>query len=216
MKANINARRLRPGRFAMAFLVTLLSVSAQAAQAGNEPTAESAGQTAGKKQGVLSIVVVQNGQDFFFEGPVNENGFPAKGTPFVTTGYIYPAGVLQWNGSDSGILPNGEPAFPALVMGTWTCRGWHLQDGDATTGPVVATTQTFDFAFLGPNGQHMLTTEGIELADFNLPFTRPVTGGSGVFSGARGESEQTYVDTNASGGYNMTFNVKWKGSVIKH
>ena len=82
----------------------------------------------------LQLDVVQNATDFFFEGPVNENGIPAKGTPFVTTGFIYPAGTLATHGASSGIKANGDPEFPELVMGTWVCRGWHLQDGDAASG----------------------------------------------------------------------------------
>ena len=154
----------------------------------------------------LQLDVVQNATDFFFEGPVNENGIPAKGTPFVTTGFIYPAGTLAVNGASSGITANGEPEFPELVIGTWTCRGWHLQDGDAESGVVVVTTQTFDFDKDNP-GRQMIVTDGIELADFNVPFVRPITGGSGQFGRFKGQMEQTYLDFNASGGFNMTFTV---------
>lgn len=152
----------------------------------------------------LQFDVVQNATDFFFEGPVNENGIPAKGTPFVTTGYIYRAGTFDTYGRDSGVKPNGDPQFPELVIGTWTCRGWHVQDGDAETGVVVLTTQTFNLDDRAP-GSHMIVTDGIELADFNVPFTRPVTGASGKFSRLQGEMVQTYLDFNAAGGFNMTF-----------
>ena len=155
----------------------------------------------------FELDVVQNGTEFFFEGPVNEAGFPAKGTPFVTTGFIYPAGTLKAYGYNSGITSEGKPAFPELVLGTWTCRGWHLQDGDALTGPVVVTSQTFDFN-AGRPSQHMLTTDGSELADFHVQFARPITGGTGNFAGARGEMRQTYVDFNESGGFNMSFEIK--------
>ena len=154
----------------------------------------------------LKLDVVQNATDFFFEGPVNENGIPAKGTPFVTTGFIYPAGTLAAYGTSSGILANGDPEFPELVIGTWICRGWHLQDGDAESGVVVVTTQTFDFD-KNNAGRHMIVTDGIELADFNVPFVRPVTGGSGKFGRFKGQMKQTYLDFNASGGFNMTFTV---------
>lgn len=158
------------------------------------------------KHRLLSVDVVQNGTDFFFEGPVNEAGIPAKGTPFVTTGYIYPAGTLAANGSASGILADGQPEFPQLVIGSWTCRGWHLQDGDAETGIVVVTTQTFDFDHQ-QTGRHMIVTDGIELADFDVPFVRPVTGGSGAFSRLDGQMQQTYVNFNASGGFNSRFDI---------
>ena len=139
-----------------------------------------------------------------FQGPTNENGVPAKGTPFVTTGFIYPAGTLAAYGASSGIKPNGDPEFPELIIGTWICRGWHLQDGDAESGVVVVTTQTFDFDDANA-GRHMIVTNGIELADFNMPFVRPITGGSGKFGRFEGQMEQTYLDFNASGGFNMTF-----------
>lgn len=152
----------------------------------------------------LQVDVVQNGTDFFFEGPVNENGIPAKGTPFVTTGFIYPSGTLLAYGTGSGIKANGDPEFPELVIGTWICRGWHMQDGDAESGVVVVTTQTFGFDSK-KLGRHMLVTDGIELAEFNVPFVRPITGGSGQFRHFRGQMEQTYLDTDSSGGFNMTF-----------
>ncbi len=151
--------------------------------------------------------VVQNATEFFFEGPVNDNGIPAKGTPFVTTGYIYPGGTLAAYGASRGIRANGEAEFPELVMGTWTCRGWHLQDGDAETGVVVVTTQTFEFDERLAGG-NMVVTDGIELADFNVPFARPITGGTGKFARVGGQMLQTYLDFNGSGGFNMTFAVK--------
>ena len=64
----------------------------------------------------LQVDVVQNGTDFFFEGPVNENGIPAKGTPFVTTAFIYPSGTLLAYGASSGIKANGDPEFPELAI----------------------------------------------------------------------------------------------------
>lgn len=152
----------------------------------------------------FAVDVVQNGQNFFFEGEVTQDGVPEKGSPFVTTGFIYPADTLAAYGVERGITAEGEPEFPHLVLGTWTCRGWHLQRGDAATGVVVVTTQTFDFSRAVP-GSHMVVTDGIELADFDVPFSRPVTGGTGRFDGADGEMRQTYLSFNASGGFNMTF-----------
>ena len=63
-------------------------------------------------------------------------------------------------------------------------------DGDAETGIVVVTTQTFDFDS-ERNGRQMIVTDGIELADFNKPFVRPITGGSGRFGRAKGQMSQT-------------------------
>ncbi len=168
--------------------------------------------TTGFSQGTRGSVlpprvdVAMDGLSFSFEGAVNEAGFPAEGTPFVISGYIYPGGTFARYGSLSGTNADGSPEFPEEVIGTWICRGWHLQDGDAVTGPVVATTQIFDLDTERPGSQTVIT-EGIELADFNVPFRRAITGGTGAFSGLTGEHGQAYVGNgvNASGGFNATF-----------
>jgi len=150
--------------------------------------------------------VAMNGFTFSFEGNTNANGYPAKGTPFVIEGYIYPAGTFARHGELSGVNPDGSPEFPDRVLGTWICRGWHLQDGDAVTGPVVATTQIFD---LDParTGLSTLTTDGIELADFDVVFYRAVTGGTGRYREASGQHSQVYVGggVNVTGGFNTSF-----------
>lgn len=193
---------------APAALLALAALAPFSVQADERvPTMQPASVEARVPAPTLRLDVVQNGIDFFFEGPTNENGFPAKGTPFVTTGLIYPGGTLASYGSGSGIKANGEPEFPQLVLGTWTCRGWHLLDGDAETGVVVVTTQTFDFDS-EKTGRQMIVTDGIELADFNKGFVRPITGGSGRFGRSSGEMRQTYLDFNESGGFNMSFQVK--------
>jgi hypothetical protein len=152
--------------------------------------------------------VAMDGNTFFFEGATNAAGAPANGTPFVIQGYIYPDGVFDTHGDLSGVNPDGSPEFPNLVVGTWICRGWHLQDGDAATGPVVATTQIFDF---GPEaGRETIITDGIELADFDLPFTRAITGATGRladFDDRFTTCEQVYVGggLNVTGGFNTEF-----------
>ncbi len=57
----------------------------------------------------------------FAPAPVFDDGMPAHGNPFVTQGYIYPAGTLSEG--VSGTLEDGSPAFPDKVLGTWTCDG---------------------------------------------------------------------------------------------
>jgi len=171
-------------------------------------TAASADQ--GKKR--FTVDVAMNGQTFFDfeENPDPERaGIPPNGSPFIIQGYIYRGGTFELYGDTSGVNEDGSPQFPDRVIGNWICRGWHLQDGDAVTGVVVATTQIFNFDVDRP-GKHMLVTDGIELADFDVPFKRAVTGGTGVFNRVSGELEQTYVweepeFLNASGGFNTTF-----------
>lgn len=154
--------------------------------------------------------VAMDGSSFSFEGDVNPAGFPANGTPFVISGYIYNDGIFDTHGDLSGVLADGSPEFPDQVIGSWICRGWHLQDGDAATGPVVATTQIFDFNENAPDGTHTIITDGIELADFEVPFLRAVTGATGRLRDLDDQSvscEQTYVggNVNISGGFNTEF-----------
>jgi hypothetical protein len=151
----------------------------------------------------LQFDIAMNGASFHFEGPTNEAGYPADGTPFVVRGYLYPKGTFAAHGSSSGTHPDGSPEFPELVVGTWYCRGWHLQDGDALTGPVVATTQVFDLDVHEP-GAWTVVTDGIELADFDVWFSRAITGGSGRHRAVRGQQRQVYVDFNASNGFNTS------------
>ena len=47
------------------------------------------------------------------------------------------------------------------------------------------TTQTFDLGSMP--GSKMIVTDGYEYADFNRPFRRAVTGGTGRYRNARGE-----------------------------
>ncbi len=159
----------------------------------------------------LRYDVAMDGNSFSFEGATNGAGFPANGTPFIIRGYIYPAGTFDDNGSTSGVNADGSPEFPDQVIGTWYCRGWHLQDADAVSGPVVATTQIFDLDADNP-GRKTLVTEGIELADFGVPFSRAITGGTGPrYRKARGTSTQTYVDFNPSFGFNTSFELNVSG-----
>ena len=148
--------------------------------------------------------IAMNGFTFSFEGDANAAGFPANGTPFVIRGYIYPGGTFRRYGPGSGVLPDGSPEFPDRVLGTWCCRGWHLQDGDALVGPVVATTQVFEFNSRVA-GSRQLITDGIELADFNVWFERSVTGGTGWFRDRDVRVKQVYVAFNASNSFNTSF-----------
>lgn len=162
--------------------------------------------SAGPAQNELRFEVAMDGTSFSHQGELDENGAPAVGTPFVVEGYIYPEGTFATYGELSGVNQDGSPEFPELVIGTWSCRGWHLLDGSVCSGVVVATTQIFDFAPELP-GAHTIVTDGIELAAFNVPFRRAVTGGTGRFLGLVADHAQVYVgdDLNVTGGFNTTF-----------
>ena len=164
------------------FAILILSLSTQPSTAQNAQNAQK-----------FVVEVCENGSRFISDGdPVFEDGLPAYGNEFITEGYIYPVGTLVVG--ESCINDDGTPKYPEKILGTWTCRGWHVGNGARTeTGPMVITTQNFDFGDVP--GQKMVVTDGFELADFNVPVTRPIVGSTGLFDNkARGESIQTLFD----------------------
>ncbi len=148
----------------------------------------------------IQVDVAEAGTRFVFDdAPVYEDGMPDYGNSFVTQGYLYPAGTL---GESNGVLADGSPEFPELVIGNWTCRGWFIGEGAYTeTGPWVITTQVYD---LGEEiGAEMVITEGFELSDIGVEGSRAITGGTGQYSKARGSMTQTLLGFNESMGVNL-------------
>ncbi len=139
----------------------------------------------------ISYDVTENGLRFAFEPDLAfEDGSPAYGSAFVTEGYIYPDGTLA-DGED-GIEEDGEPTFPDLVVGTWTCHGHMTGDGMRTeTGAWVVSTQIFDI-----DGVGTIVTDGQELADFDVAIDRAVTGGTGDHAAASGVQTQVLTGFN--------------------
>ncbi len=154
-----------------------------------------------------SIDVACNANSFVVQGPTTEVG-PAHGASFVVEGVIYPSGTFATQGAASGLLADGRAEFPELVIGTWTCRGWFVGDGMATTtGPFVVTTQIYDLddAALGTG---TLVSDGEELIDLDVPFTRAIIGATGDFARRNRsplEVVQTGIAVNATGLFNFTF-----------
>lgn len=146
----------------------------------------------------LKFEVAEDGTRFVFDDlNLHDDGMPAYGSAFVTQGYIYPVGTL--NGTN-GVLENGEAEFPDLVLGTWTCYGWMIGDGaHTTTGEWVVSTQIYKF-----NDGSTIITDGFELADFEAPITRAVTGGTGTHRGVSGEMVQVLHGFTAQMGVNLT------------
>ncbi len=123
----------------------------------------------------------------FDEAPVFEDGMPAYGNAFITQGYIYPEGTLD-DGVE-GVNPNGSPAFPNLVIGTWTCDGFFVGDGMRTTeGPIVISRQVYAF-----EDGDVLITQGPEYMADGMQFMRAVTGGTGDYAAAPEELQQTFL-----------------------
>ena len=134
---------------------------------------------------IIKFDVAEDATRFIFDNePVDEDGFPAYGNSFITQGYIYPFGTLE---GTNGVMTDGQPKFPDKVMGTWTCRGRFIGDGfKTTTGPVVIKTQFYDLGH--KPGKKTLVSEGFELMDIGRAVKRAITGGTGRYKNAGGES----------------------------
>lgn len=170
----------------------------------------------------IAFDVVELASGFHFdEAPIDDNGMPLYGNPFITQGVIYPKGVIgvDENGFSNGAIVEvdehgneiARPEFPELVVGTWICRGAVFSaDGfNIESGPTVHTEQLFDFhGVAGGHGAISLSTTGLELIDQGVPIARAVTGGTGPYRRARGEMEQTFVGLNASEGFVLRYETR--------
>jgi hypothetical protein len=148
----------------------------------------------------LQFDVAEDMTRFIFDQDVvYEDGLPADGSSFITRGYLYEYGTLD---GGNGVNPDGSPEFPDEVIGEWICSGYMINDaGHATGGVWVFSTQFFQ---LGDEaGAQTIVTTGYELADVDVAIARAITGGTGDFKTARGESTQTLLGLNASEGVNL-------------
>ncbi|MFV2054152.1 hypothetical protein [Aliiroseovarius sp. YM-037] len=144
----------------------------------------------------------------FADAPVHENGMPAHGNPFVTQGYIYPAGTLQ--GESSGVNEDGSAVYPELVLGTWTCDGWFVGEGGNTeSGVWLISRQVFVF-----NDGDTVITQGTELADKGVFNARPITGATGDYADQDGVMMQKLLGFNEFMGVNATFELSGDASVV--
>lgn len=150
---------------------------------------------------IIKVEVAEDGNRFVFDdAPLHEDGMPAYGNSFVTSGYLYPEGTL--NGSN-GVLADGSPEFPDKVLGTWICKGWMIGDGAHTeTGVWVTSTQIYNFG--EEFGSATIITDGFEIADFNVPITRAIVGGSGEYSAAAGDMTQELLGFTEQMGVNLS------------
>lgn len=187
----------------LAVLMLALSACAPAAPVASASFGvlqAAAGEQAKPGTKVLQFDVAEDMTRFIFDKDVAyEDGMPADGSSFITRGYLYPVGTLQ---GGNGVNPDGSPEFPDKVIGEWICQGYMINDaGHATSGVWVFSTQFFQ---LGDKaGAQTIVTQGYELADVDVSIARAITGGSGDFKLARGESHQTLLGFNASQGVNL-------------
>ncbi len=159
-----------------------------------DPSAEDA------KAKVIQFDVAEDMNRFIFDKDVAyDDGLPADGSSFITRGYLYEYGTLT---DGNGVNPDGTPEFPDKVIGEWICQGYMINDaGHATGGVWVFSNQFFQFG--DKPGAETIVTQGYELADIDVAIARAITGGTGKYKMARGESSQTMLGLNASEGVNL-------------
>ncbi len=152
----------------------------------------------GDQSGTIRFEVAEDGNRFAFgQERLFPDGMPNYGTPFVTQGYIYPEGTL--NGSN-GVLADGSPEFPDMVVGEWTCYGYMIGEGaHTTTGEWVVSTQVYQFH----DSEDIIVTTGFELSDLNVRSSRAITGGTGDFNNTRGEQVQELLGFTEQMGVNL-------------
>lgn len=154
---------------------------------------------------ILQFDVAEDMNRFIFDKDVAyEDGMPADGSSFITRGYLYEPGTLT---ESNGVNPDGSPEFPEKVIGEWICQGYMINEAaHATEGVWVFSTQFFQ---LGDEpGAQTIVTAGYELADVGVAIARAITGGSGDYKTARGESAQTLLGFNASQGVNLRVQIE--------
>ena len=135
-------------------------------------------------------------------------GNPRRGSTFIVTGKIFPAGTIP-----AGIT-SFDPNQPGSI-GTWVCRGVFLADfADVASGKARLTVDTTQL-FLFPDDNNSLATEGLE-GNVGVTTHRVVTGGTGVFDGASGVENQETIGLNQNGkglfDLRFTINLRQSGS----
>lgn len=187
------------------YLLAVLAIAALALSAcqpivAQEAPASVKGQEMKPKVQVIQFDVAEDMNRFIFDKDVvYDDGLPADGSSFITRGYLYEYGTLE---GSTGINADGSPEFPDKVIGEWICQGYMINDaGHATSGVWVFSTQFFQFG--DEPGAETIVTTGYELADVNVAIARAITGGTGQYSTARGESSQELLGLNATEGVNL-------------
>lgn len=139
---------------------------------------------------------------FMADAPLHENGYPSHGNAFISQGYIYPAGTLE--ADTTGVLEDGSPAFPDLVLGTWTCDGYFVGEGaNATTGVWIISRQVFAF-----DDGSTIITQGTEIVDTGVENLRPITGATGDYADYDHAMAQTLLGFSESMTVNITFHLE--------
>jgi len=176
----------------------LLAIISLAAVLSAEPQIQSAGAN-GKHVRTLIFDVAIDGRTWRFDNhpnpfspfDVNVLGAVRRGNSFIVQGKVYPGGTIP-SGGDF-VHPNSfGPDSPGSI-GQWICRGVMNFDGSqilAGQVPHAITTQIFLLS------QGALWTDGPE---GGISVIRAVTGGTGQYSGERGQVRQDPLGVNAAG-----------------
>jgi hypothetical protein len=156
--------------------------------------------------GTLRFEIAEDGTRFVWaDQSVFTDRHAAYGAPFITQGYIYPAGILS--ATTDGINADGSPQFPEKVAGEWTCYGWYVGGGaQATNGPWVLATQIYQFG--SEWGAVSLVSEGYVSTSSGRIVDRAITGGTGPFAAARGEVWAVTLGINETSGSNARYEVR--------
>lgn len=137
-------------------------------------------------------------------------GDPRRGSTFIVTGKIFPAGTIP-----SGITPF-DPNQPGSI-GTWICRGVFLADfADIASGKAQLAFDTTQL-FLFPDDNNALATEGIE-GNVGVTTHRVVLGGTGVFDGVSGTERQDTIGVNQNGNglFDIRFTINLRRGEASH
>lgn len=201
-KPNRASARVKLAAIVVAVVGITVGAASLAAAANNDKAA---------KTRTIEVDIAEDGTRFkIAPTPVFDDGFPAYGNPFVTQGYIYPAGTLT---SSNGVNADGTPQFPDKVIGEWSCTGYFIADGAHTTeGSWVYTTQLFAFGDDPDSGEETIVVTGYESGVVNTTVTGAITGGTGRYRTVRGEADQTFLGMNnpelATMGINKTLELR--------
>jgi hypothetical protein len=121
-----------------------------------------------------------------------------RGDTFIVNGKIYPGGTIPVGGTFDHPSPFG-PDSPGSI-GTWVCRGtfnFSAEEIAAGAAPHVTSTQFFLL-----DDRTGFVTDGLE---GGIPTWRAVLGGTGEFSGVRGEVREEELGINSTGLSNIRF-----------
>ena len=144
----------------------------------------------------LEVDIAEDGTRFVIdEAPVFDDGFPAYGNPFITQGYIYPAGTLT---DSNGVNPDGIARVPR--------QGHRRVVLPAATSSPTAPTPPKDRGCSPPSSSPSATTPTPDATPSSSPATKAprsaeivtgaITGGTGRYATARGEADQELLGIN--------------------